>query len=48
MSTSVSLKNLKQIGISDFELGKDLGKGKFGRVKIARYVSSYIDIKKQE
>ena len=36
MSTSASYKNIKQLKISDFEIGKDLGKGKFGRVKIAR------------
>lgn len=36
MSTSASFPTLKQVKISDFELGKDLGKGKFGRVKVAR------------
>ena len=37
MSTEASIKNSKQIKITDFELGKELGKGKFGKVKIAKY-----------
>lgn len=37
MSTSSSYKNLKPFKISDFELGRELGKGKFGRVKLARH-----------
>ena len=46
MSTSVSLKNIREVGISDFELGRDLGKGKFGRVKIAKYTSFYVGTKR--
>jgi len=37
MSTSASFKKLKEVKISDFYLGKDLGKGKFGRVKIVKH-----------
>ena len=36
MSTSASYINVKQPKITDFELGRDLGKGKFGNVKFAR------------
>lgn len=36
MSTLASYKNMKVLKITDFELGKDLGKGKFGRVKVAK------------
>lgn len=36
MSTSASFKKIKEVKISDFYLGKDLGKGKFGKVKIVK------------
>lgn len=37
ISTSSSNKCIRTIKISDFELGKNLGKGKFGNVKMARH-----------
>ena len=40
VSTSSSCKSMRQLKISDFELGKELGKGKFGRVKLARHKKS--------
>lgn len=37
VSTNSSNKISKELKISDFELGKDLGKGKFGCVRIAKH-----------
>ena len=37
MSTSTSHKNTHQLKISDFEIGKLLGKGKFGKVMLAKH-----------
>jgi serine/threonine protein kinase len=39
MSTASTSSNkaTKQFKLSDFEIGKNLGKGKFGKVKIAKH-----------
>lgn len=37
MSTNSTLKNPKQLKVTDFETGREIGRGRFGIVKIARH-----------
>lgn len=37
VSTSSSKKSVRSLKITDFSLGRDLGKGKFGTVRIAQH-----------
>ncbi|GAA0146027.1 non-receptor serine/threonine protein kinase [Lithospermum erythrorhizon] len=39
-STTTNPTPIKKLSLSDFEIGKPLGKGKFGRVYLARQVQS--------
>lgn len=36
VSTNSTFKNIKQIKITDFQIGKQIGRGRFGVVKLAR------------
>lgn len=37
VSTNSTFKNVKQLKIGDFELGREVGRGRFGVVKVARH-----------
>jgi serine/threonine protein kinase len=37
VSTNSTLKQVKQLKIGDFEIGREIGRGRFGVVKLVRH-----------